>query len=152
MIVFIFRRGAHPRAQRQHRLADLRRGAVAGKEARRQIPSQLAKLHLALHADSGDPIVHVMKDQDAGDGSQAETLLDQIDMPIGQFTADGAYDGHPTYDAVIRQSAGASAIIPPRSSATERPDDDPTNQRDRHVAASNADGWMKWQAATGSDR
>jgi len=58
------------------------------------------KLHLALDADSGEIIAHVMTDQDAGDASQVEALLDQTDEPIGQFTADGAYDGNPTYDAV----------------------------------------------------
>ena len=52
-----------------------------------------ANLHLALDADSGEIIAHVMTDQDAGDASQVEPLLDQIDVPIGQFTADGAYDG-----------------------------------------------------------
>jgi hypothetical protein len=57
------------------------------------------KLHLALDADGGEIIAHVM-DQDAGDASQVEALLNQIDDPIGQFTADGAYDGNPTYDAV----------------------------------------------------
>lgn len=54
------------------------------------------KLHLALDAESGDIIAHVMTDQDAGNASQVEPLLDQICMPIGQFTADGAYDGEPT--------------------------------------------------------
>lgn len=52
------------------------------------------KLHLALDADSGDILAHVMTDQDAGDASQVGPLLDQIHMPIGQFTADGAYDGN----------------------------------------------------------
>jgi hypothetical protein len=47
-------------------------------------------------------------------------MLDQIDDEIGQFTADGAYDGTPTYDAVLRHSAGARVVIPPRSSAVER--------------------------------
>lgn len=58
-----------------------------------------------------------MTDQDAGDASQVEPLLDQIDMPISQFTADGAYDGNPTYDAVTRHSADAAAVIPPRANA-----------------------------------
>ena len=71
------------------------------------------KLHLALDADSGEIIAHVMTDQDAGDASRVEPLLDQIDGPIGQFTADGAYDGDPTYEAVIRHSAGAAVVIPP---------------------------------------
>jgi hypothetical protein len=40
------------------------------------------KLHLALDADSGNIIAHVMTEQDAGDASQLEVLLDQIDTPI----------------------------------------------------------------------
>jgi hypothetical protein len=62
------------------------------------------KLHLALDADSGDIVAHVMTDQEAGDTSQVAPLLDQIDMPIGQFTADGADDGDPTYCAVTNHS------------------------------------------------
>ena len=106
------------------------------------------KLHLALDADSGEIIAHVMTDQDAGDATQVEALLDQIDGPIGEFMADGAYDGNPTYDAVTRHSAGAAVVIPPRANAVERPDTDLSCQRDRHIAAINADGRMKWQAVT----
>ncbi|MDH6269626.1 hypothetical protein M2360_005054 [Rhizobium sp. SG_E_25_P2] len=52
--------------------------------------SNWRKLHLARDADSGDIIAHVMTDQDAGDASLVEPRLDPIDMPIGQFIADGA--------------------------------------------------------------
>jgi hypothetical protein len=107
------------------------------------------KLHLALDADSGDIIAHVMTDQDAGDASQVEPLLGQIESPIGQFTADGAYDGNPTYDVVTRHSANAAVVIPPRANAVDRSDTDTAGQRDRHIAAINTDGRMTWQAATG---
>jgi hypothetical protein len=107
------------------------------------------KLHLALDADSGDIIAHAMTDQDAGDASQVEPLLDQIDMPIDQFTADGAYDGNPTYEAVAGHSPDAAVVIPPRANAIERPDAGASRQRDRHIAAINADGRLKWQVATG---
>lgn len=108
------------------------------------------KLHLALDADSGDIIAHVMTDQEAGDTSQVGPLLDQmIDRPIGQFTADGAYDGDPTYGALTNHSPDAAVIIPPRANAVKQPDADPSSQRARHIAAINADGRMKWQAATG---
>ncbi|MCF1462074.1 IS5 family transposase [Agrobacterium vitis] len=106
------------------------------------------KLHLALDADSGEIIAHVMTDQDAGDATQVEALLDQIDDPIGQFTGDGAYDGNPTYEAVTKRSAGAAVVIPPRANGVEQPDADLFSQRDHHIAAINADGRMKWQAAT----
>lgn len=89
-----------------------------------------------------------MTDQDAGDASQVEPLLDQINMPIGQFTADGAYDGEPTYDAVTRHSADATVIIPPRANAVERQQDNASRQRNRHIGAIDADGRMKWQATT----
>ncbi|MBB6487747.1 hypothetical protein GGD46_005057 [Rhizobium lusitanum] len=107
------------------------------------------KLHLALDADSGDIIAQVMTDQDAGDASQAEPLLDQIDMPIHQFTADGAYDGNPTYEAVAGHSPHAAVVIPPRANAIERPDAGPSRQRDLHIAAISADGRLECQVATG---
>lgn len=43
--------------------------------------------------------------------SQVERLLDQIDLS----TADGAYDRDPIYNAVLRNSAEARIVIPPRS-------------------------------------
>ena len=107
------------------------------------------KLHLAVDAGNSDIIAHVMTDPDAGDASQVEALLDQIDMPIEKFTADGAYDGSSTYDAIARHSPDAAVVIPPRANAMERPHADPSSQRHRHIAAINADGRMKWQAATG---
>ncbi|MFK0167082.1 IS5 family transposase [Rhizobium sp. NPDC090279] len=107
------------------------------------------KLHLALDADSSEIVAHAMTDQNAGDASQVELLLDQIDNPIHQFTADGAYDGDPTYDAVSRHSADAAVVIPPRSNAIDRPDTGIASQRERHIAAIKANGRMCWQATTG---
>lgn len=75
------------------------------------------KLHLAMNAGSGEIIAHVVTDQDIGDASHVEPLLEQIDATIGQFTADGAYDGKPTYNVVTRHSTGATVVIPPRSNA-----------------------------------
>lgn len=107
------------------------------------------KLHRALDADSGEIVAHTLTDQDAGDVSQVAPLLDQIGGLIGQFTADGAYDGKPTYDAVIDHSAAAAIVIPPRANAVEPSDDRPPGQRNRHIAAINSDGRMKWQVSTG---
>lgn len=107
------------------------------------------KLHLAVDANSGEIIAHSLTDQEAGDASQLEPLLDQIDEEIGQFTADGAYDGAPTYDVVLRHSAGAKVIIPPRSNAVERPIAQACCQRDDHIASMQIDGRLKWQTSTG---
>jgi hypothetical protein len=75
------------------------------------------KLHLALDADSGEIIAHSLTDQATDDISQVEPLLNQISPEIDPFTADGAYDGDPTYDAVMRHSAEAWIVVPPRSNA-----------------------------------
>ena len=91
--------------------------------------------HLALDADSGEIIAHTLTDQDTGDVSQVEPLLDQIGDPIGQFTADGANDGKPTYDTVIDHSAAAAIVIPPRANAVEPIDGRPAGKRDQHIAA-----------------
>ncbi|PZM14323.1 IS5 family transposase [Rhizobium tubonense] len=107
------------------------------------------KLHLALDADNGEIIAHTLTDQDTGDASQVEPLLDQIDGQIDLFAADGAYDGDPTYNAVLRHSAEVRIVIPPRSNAVERTDTEPPGQRDDHIASINIDGRMKWQASTG---
>ncbi|MCB1528762.1 MAG: IS5 family transposase [Hyphomicrobiaceae bacterium] len=107
------------------------------------------KLHLAVDADNGEIIAHSLTDQEAGDTSQLKPLLDQIDDEIGQFTADGAYDGYPTYDAVFHHSAGARVVIPPRSNALRQPNAQASCQRDDHIASMQADGRLKWQTSTG---
>lgn len=68
---------------------------------------------------------------------------DQVDVSIGQFTADGAYDGKPTYDAVSNHTADAVIVVLPRANAVDGSDTRPSNQRNRHIAAINTDGRMR---------
>ncbi|AXA43307.1 Transposase DDE domain family protein (plasmid) [Rhizobium leguminosarum] len=107
------------------------------------------KLHLAVDADSGEIIAHSLTNQEVGDASKLEPLLDQIDEEIDQFTADGAYDGTPTYDAVLLHSPGARVVIPPRSNAVKRPNAQACCQRDDHIASMQIDGRLTWQTSTG---
>ncbi|API57528.1 IS5 family transposase (plasmid) [Rhizobium leguminosarum] len=107
------------------------------------------KLHLAVDAKSGAIIAHGLTDQKTDDPSQVAPLLDQIDGEIDQFTADGAYDGKPTYRSILQHSATANIVIPPRSTAVESGDTGPPGQRDKHIAAIASDGRLKWQAAAG---
>jgi hypothetical protein len=86
--------------------------------------------------------------QESGDASQLDLLLDQIDDEIDRFTADGAYDGEPSYDAALRHSAGARVVIPPRSNAVERANAQASCQRDDHIASIQIDGRLKWQDGT----
>ncbi len=109
---------SHPRPHRQHRFAGLRRRPMAGRKAWCQIRRGCANstwrwMPTARHHRTCD-------DPSGGrDTSQVGPLLDQIDTPIVQFTADGAYDGEPTYDAVTRHSPDAAVVIPPRANALE---------------------------------
>jgi hypothetical protein len=94
------------------------------------------KLHLAVNAGNGDIGAETLTDQNTDDSAQVEPLLNQIDGEIGQFTADGAYDGKPTYRAVLEHSDTANIVIPPRSTAVEsNGDTGPLDQRDKHIAA-----------------
>ena len=70
-----------------------------GQKARRK----WRKLHVAVDADSGEIVAVTLADQDVDDASQVETLLEQIEPPIDQVTADGAYDGEPTYQTIAVQ-------------------------------------------------
>jgi hypothetical protein len=72
-----------------------------------------------------------------------------IDREIGRFTADGAYDGKPTYRTVLKHGDTANIVIPPRSTAVESNGDIwPPDQRDKHIATIAKDGRLAWQAAT----
>jgi len=94
------------------------------------------KLHLAVNAGNGDIFAETLTDQNTDDPAQVEPLLNQIDGEIGQFTADGAYDGKPIYRSVLEHSDTANIVIPPRSTAVESNGDaGPPDQRDKHIAA-----------------
>jgi hypothetical protein len=47
-------------------------------------------LHLAVDAASGMIVAQTLTDPDVADPSRVAPLLDQIDGPIAQVTADGA--------------------------------------------------------------
>jgi hypothetical protein len=107
------------------------------------------KLHLAVDANGGEIIAHGLTDQNTDDPSQVAPLLSQIDGEIDQFTADGAYDGKPTYQTILQHSSTANVVIPPRSRAIPNSGTGPPGQRDKHITAIASDGRLKWQAATG---
>jgi transposase len=80
--------------------------------------------------------------------SQVAPLLDQIDDPIGQVTADGAYDGAPTYQTIAQHGDGIEVVIPPRSTTIPSGEPGPPTRRDRHLAMIAEQGRLAWQIAT----
>ena len=107
------------------------------------------KLHLAVDAASGMIVAQTLTDQDADDPSQVAPLLDQIGGPIVRVTADGAYDGAPTYQTIAAHGDDIEVVIPPRSTAVSSGEPDSPTQRDRHLAMITDRGRLAWQAATG---
>ena len=110
------------------------------------------KLHLAVDAANGVIVAQTLTDQDADDPSQVGPLLDQIDDPIIQVMADGAYDGASAYQTIAQHGEGIEVVIPPRSTAVPSAEVDPPTQRDRHLAMIAEQGRLAWQATTGYGR
>jgi hypothetical protein len=84
-----------------------------------------------LDAANGMIVVQTLAGQDADDPSQVGPLLNRIDDPIIKVTADGAYDGAPTYQTIAAHGDEIKVVIPPRSSAVPSGELGPPTQRDR---------------------
>jgi hypothetical protein len=106
------------------------------------------KLHLAVDAGSGMIVAQILTDQDADDPSQVAPLLNQIECRIVRVTADGAYDGAPTYDTIVAHGDDIEIVIPPRSTAVLSGEQGPLEQRDRHLEMITEKGRLAWQKAT----
>jgi hypothetical protein len=122
---------------------------MAGGKAWRESRRTWRKLHLAVDAASGMIVAQTLADQDVDDASQVGPLLDQTNEPIDQVTADGAYDGDPTYQTIAAHGAGIKVVIPPRSAAVHSGELDTPTQRDRHLTMIAEQGRLAWQVSTG---
>ena len=113
------------------------------------------KLHFAVDATTGEVAAHVLSEGTADDAAQVPALLGQVEGQIASVTADGAYDGEPTYAAALQRQPDPppDVVIPPRASAVPSTGD-PAKQtsRDRHVRLVAEKGRMGWQKATGYGR
>lgn len=108
------------------------------------------KLHLAVDANTNMIVASVLTEQDVDDPFQVQPLLDQIAGEIVQVTADGAYDGEPTYQTISARSPDIVVAIPARATAV--PSDIAEfspSQRNRHIALIENNGRLRWQAETG---
>ncbi len=118
---------------------------------------QWRKLHLAVDADTGEIAAHVLTEGHADDAAQVPALLGQAEGVIGSVTADGAYDGEPTYAAAAtrQRHPPPDVVVPPRASAVpsaDKGDGDRQSLRDRHIQLMAERGRMGWQQATGYGR
>jgi hypothetical protein len=100
------------------------------------------KLHLAINQDHYIEAC-ILTDRFSHDDQQVKGLLEQIDDSIDHFSADGAYDETPVYNAVAEHSPQADVVIPPRSTAVES--DKSAPGRNQNIAEIKAMGRMQWQ-------
>jgi hypothetical protein len=108
------------------------------------------KLHLGLDLVSGEIVCSELTTDEVGDPTALPDLLDQVDSPVDQFLADGAYDGEPTSDLLVaRFGSTIEVTIPPPKNAvlSLNAAQDPT-VRDRHIADISVRGRMGWQRAS----
>ena len=116
---------------------------------------QWRKLHLAVDATTGETAAHVLTTGTADDAAQVPDLLRTVEGTIVSLTADGAYDGEPTYAAARARQPDPppDVVIPPRASAAPSTAD-PAQQtaRDRHIQLMAERGRMEWQQLTGYGR
>ena len=101
-----------------------------------------------MDAANGTIVAQTLTDQDVDDPSQVEPLLDQIDIPIARVTADGAYDGAPTYATIATYGDDIEVVIPPRSTAVLDGERGSFAQRDRHLEMIMERGRLALQKAT----
>ena len=64
------------------------------------------KLHLAVDPDTGEILASELTSNEEGDASQVGPLLGQIPGLLASVTAEGTYDGEPTYRAVAERQPG----------------------------------------------
>ncbi len=113
------------------------------------------KLHLAVDPGNGEILASNLTSNDEGDASQVGPLLEQIPCPIASVTADGAYDGEPTYRTVAEYQPDplVAVVIPPRSTAVpSSAAGSIPSQRDQHIHMIQDKGRMAWQKAVGYGR
>ena len=117
-------------------------------------PRQWRKLHLAVDAETGEIVAHVLTDKDGGDITQVSALLATVEGRIASVIADGAYDGEAVYqEAAARQhDPPVEVVIPPRSSSVVTTEANGQTIRGRHVQLIAEKGRMAWQKATGYGR
>ena len=112
-------------------------------------------MHLAVDAGTGEIVAHVLTEGTADDAAQVPDLLRTVEGTIGRLTADGAYDGEPTYAAsrARQPEPPPDVVVPPRASAVpSRADPAQHTARDRHVRFIAEEGRMEWQRLTGYGR
>lgn len=110
------------------------------------------KLHIGANPEDGEIQAVLLTKNNVSDDQAVKELLGQIEQPIIDFAADGAYDKRKVYDSLNTHSPEVNILIPPRKNAriwkhgntkTER------LKRDENLRAIRKDGRKEWKKNSG---
>lgn len=102
------------------------------------------KMHLAVDAHAGEVLAVEVSSADIHDADCVEGLLEQIEAPIAQLSADGAYDKRKVYEAAAAR--GAILAVPPQEGAAHWEADHPRNAT---IDCITQRGWHYWRDHSG---
>jgi len=105
------------------------------------------KLHLGVD-ETGVIVAEKVTDSTTDDAGVVPDLLDQVHVDVERFTADGAYDKRPVYQALTGRSA--TVAVPPSTTAVVSGTDTPAGRaRDATVLRVRAVGRCRWKKESG---
>lgn len=99
-----------------------------------------------MDATTGEIAAHVLTEGTAGDAAQVPELLRSVEGSMASLTANGAYDGEPTYAAARARQPNPppDVVIPARASVVPSKDDPAQHTaRDRHTQLTAETGRME---------
>ena len=110
------------------------------------------KIHIAVDRETGDVLAAELTASQTRDAARVPALLSQVDNELASFSADGAYDKEPVYDAVHAHSPNrrTRVLIPPRKRALLSPETATAMQdRNRHIRSIDRVGRRQWHLRSG---
>ena len=84
-----------------------------------------------------------LTDRFTADCQAVETLSEQMNITVGQVTADGAYDKNSVYETLSKYFRGSNIIIPPSSDAVYNKNNH--EQRNQNLQQIKTFGRLVWQ-------
>lgn len=99
------------------------------------------KVHLRVDAHVKDVLAVEVTTTEWTDGEVFAGVLEQIEDPIAQVDADGAYDTREVYAAAAAR--GADVVVPPRENAVPWAVDHPRTQALADLAAQGLSAWKR---------
>jgi hypothetical protein len=99
------------------------------------------KVHVAVDAQVKDVLAVEVTTAQWTDGEVFAGLLEQIEDPIAQVDADGAYDTRAVY--VAAAAHGADLVVPPRENAVPWAADHPRTQALADIATHGLSAWKR---------